>query len=136
MPASLAWMMAWARSVTWSLARMLDTWLRTVLGLSDSRVAIAVLARPWASRSRTWGSRLVSWGRGGGGAGGAVKQASIRAAGWAAKMMPPLAAAWMAQRICSRLAPLSRYPRAPARSADRTEPSSSNMVSTSTATWG
>src|SRR5215475_14025331 len=45
-PASRAAMMAWARSATCSLARMLDTWLRMVLGLRDSRVAIAVLA--WA----------------------------------------------------------------------------------------
>lgn len=42
-PASRAsWAASW-RSLTWSLVRMLETWLRTVLGLTTSRPAIAVL---------------------------------------------------------------------------------------------
>lgn len=40
-PASLARMMASARSATWSLLKMLETWLRTVFSLSTSRFAMA-----------------------------------------------------------------------------------------------
>src|SRR5581483_8423387 len=42
-PASRARRMAAERSVTWSLVRMFETWLRTVLPLTPSRRAIAGL---------------------------------------------------------------------------------------------
>src|SRR6202035_5694646 len=58
--------MAWARSATCSLVKMLETWLRTVFWLSPSLVAITGLARPWATRSSTSRSRSVSCGNTGG----------------------------------------------------------------------
>src|SRR6185437_1125312 len=60
--------MAWARSATCSLVKMLETWLRTVFWLSPSLVAITGLARPWATRSSTSRSRSVSCGNTGAGA--------------------------------------------------------------------
>src|SRR5262249_12967596 len=72
-PASLACTMAWARSATCNLVKRLDTWLRTVFWLRPSLAAIAVLARPCATRSSTSRSRSVSCGKTGGGAEVAVK---------------------------------------------------------------
>lgn len=61
-PASLARMIAWARSATWSLEKMLETWLRMVLGLSPRRWAISGLVWCWAMSSRISCSRSVSSG--------------------------------------------------------------------------
>ena len=60
-PASRALAMAAARSATWSLVKMLETRLRTVLGLTPIRSAIAGLPQPLAIRSSAWFSRGVSW---------------------------------------------------------------------------
>src|SRR2546429_3799734 len=49
-PAARARTIAWARSATCSLVKMLDTWLRMVLGLRNSRLAMSVLATPAAMR--------------------------------------------------------------------------------------
>ena len=48
-PASLARITACARSATWSLLKMLDTWLRTVFKLSTKCWAISSLVRPGQS---------------------------------------------------------------------------------------
>src|ERR1700760_2732788 len=50
-PASRALTMAWARSVTWSLVKMLDTWLRTVFRLIIRWCAMAALPWPAATIS-------------------------------------------------------------------------------------
>ena len=55
-------MIASARLATWSLAKMLEMWLLTVLGASPSRAAMAALARPVAMRPSTSRSRAVSSG--------------------------------------------------------------------------
>ncbi len=56
-------MMTSARLATWSLAKMFDTWLRTVLGVSDSLAAISVVVRCSASRRRIPRSRSVNSGK-------------------------------------------------------------------------
>jgi len=61
-PAARARTIAWARSATCSLVKMLDTWLRMVFGLRNSRLAMSVLATPAAMRSSTSRSRALSWG--------------------------------------------------------------------------
>src|SRR6266568_8385433 len=62
-PASRARMMASLRSATWSLLRMLVTWLRTVLGLNTSRAAMSGFLWPCAIRSKTSRSRSLSSGK-------------------------------------------------------------------------
>ena len=52
-----------ARLATCSLVKMFDTWLRTVLGATDSRAAISALVRWSASRRRISRSRSVSSGK-------------------------------------------------------------------------
>ncbi len=63
-PTRRARTMAWGRSVAWILANTLDTWLRTVFGLSTRRRAIVWLSRPSATSSRMSNSRSVSCGNG------------------------------------------------------------------------
>jgi hypothetical protein len=62
-PAVRARMIACARSETCNLVKMLEMWLRTVLGASASRAAIAALFCPAATMDRTSRSRSVSSGR-------------------------------------------------------------------------
>ena len=54
--------MAWARSLTPSLAKMFVMWFRTVFGLRKSRSLIAVLFAPVAMSSRISPSRSESSG--------------------------------------------------------------------------
>jgi hypothetical protein len=63
---------------------MVETWLRTVFGLRNSRAAISGLLRPSASSASTSRSRAVSVAKGGGGAasvGVAKKRSSSLAIG-------------------------------------------------------
>src|SRR5579872_3560334 len=62
-PASLARTIASARPATCNLLKIVETWLRTVLGLGTRRSAIAGLVYPWASRVRTSRSRSVNSGK-------------------------------------------------------------------------
>jgi len=62
-PALRARIIAWARSATWSLAKMLEMLLRTVLGLMNSCRAISPFGLPAAMRSRISRSRVVSSGK-------------------------------------------------------------------------
>jgi hypothetical protein len=45
--------MACVRSAIWSLVKMLEMWLRTVLGLTNKSLAILALLWLWAMRSST-----------------------------------------------------------------------------------
>ena len=66
-PASLARMIAWARSATYSLVKMLETWLPTVFVLRESSLAMEGLGWPWAMKSRISHSRSVRLGKAWGG---------------------------------------------------------------------
>src|SRR5580704_11104025 len=58
-PESRASTTAWARLLTPSLLKMMETWLRTVLALVPSFLAMLSLSRPWARSSSTSFSRAV-----------------------------------------------------------------------------
>ena len=62
-PAVHAACMASVRSATWSFERMLETWLRTVLGLKTRRAAMSALDLRWAIRVRISYSRSISSGK-------------------------------------------------------------------------
>jgi hypothetical protein len=131
--------MACGRSLTWSLANTFETWLRTVLSARCNRRAISRLLHPSAISCRISISRSVSSGNGRAArlpAGAVAKKASARAATPAPKTTSPAATASMARTISSRSAPLTRYPRAPARIAVNNDSSLSNIVSTRTAVPG
>lgn len=101
--------MACARSATCSFAKMLDTWLRTVLRPRNSfRAMVWLLA--WAMRSRTYCSRSVSSGKASGGpcAFRAEKYSMTRRAMAGPKMASPEAMASMARAISAFSAALSR----------------------------
>lgn len=53
--------MACARSVTWSLLKMLEMWLRTVLALRTSRLAISALLWPWAISPEDFALAVGGW---------------------------------------------------------------------------
>lgn len=63
-PASRARTIASARLATSILLKIEDTWLRTVLGLSTSFSAMALLVSPWAMSCSTSSSRRVKSGKG------------------------------------------------------------------------
>ena len=58
-PVRTAWRAAWVRLCTPSLIRMLETWLLTVVSLTERLAAICLLALPRANNSRTSVSRSV-----------------------------------------------------------------------------
>jgi hypothetical protein len=97
-----------ARSVAWSLARMLVMLLRMVLGDRNSCWAICGLDRPAAMRSSTSVSRSVSSGNGRSGRAGGVSTSAIRAAKEAPKTTPPPWTVEIARTISSCSAPLRR----------------------------
>ncbi len=109
-PASRARAIAWARSVTCSLLRILLTWLRTVFSLNTSSAAISAFLRPCAIISRIVRSRSLNSGNRFGTAFGrmAAKNAAMRAAISGLKIAAPAATAWIACNISPWLAPLSR----------------------------
>ena len=138
-PASRARTIACARSATWSLLKMFETWLRTVLPLMCRRPAIVGLARPCAISASTSRSRSVRPGNTSEGISGrgAERYSISRLAIGGPKIASPLPTATIARRISSWSSPLRRYPRAPRAASPRTtESSSPYSVRTSTPTWG
>ena len=108
------------------------------LGARTSSAVISPFDRPAATMSRISRSRSVSSGNaaGSGRGAGREKYAVSRRATPGPKIASPAATALTARSSSARWAPLSRYPRAPARTAANTVSSSSCIVSTSTATCG
>ena len=108
-PASRAFTIAAARSDTWSLVTMLDTWLRIVLSDSTSSCAITALPLPAAMRSRTCRSRSVRAGKAARVEPSPEEKCSItRRAIDEPSSTSPAATARIARRISSCSAPLRR----------------------------
>ncbi len=104
-------MMACARSATRSLAKMLETWLRTVFWLRRSLRAISGFVSCLAMSARISCSRSVSSGKASGGAlgrGPANYYCMRRLAIEGPKMASPLTTARIERRISAFRAPLSR----------------------------
>ena len=110
MPASRARTIASARSRTWSFEKMLDTWLRTVLGDRTRAAVMSAFDRPCAMSSRISCSRSVSSGKAAGSARGAgrAKKSISRRATPGPKIASPAATDRTARINSAREAPLSR----------------------------
>ncbi|RPK78645.1 hypothetical protein EES47_30170 [Streptomyces sp. ADI98-12] len=141
-------MTAWTRSRTPSFARMLPTWVLTVVTDSTRRSAISTLDSPCATarntsvsrgvRARSLGSRASSRGGSASGLCGrwCAKRSSMRRTTRGATTELPEATVRIASASSSGRALLRRNPLAPPRSAANAYSSTSNVVTTSTRAAG